>query len=294
MTRGKRNVCLLAILKQVCSSPDLKHWPVHCSQAPVVSLPWYVLLLQDQDDQDECWSRGGVRNHSIGSTKVYLQISEKLYFGISLSNKVFQHSWKLHNCILSDQNILHIQKKPIHLKWSMASRHTSSECAQVSPPKEHLPGGALYPQDSFTSLDPSVKNTAILPRKHSPEWRTRHPSNKSQTTEQQFNQLQLNTEQSQKWEGPALDKQENAGLCYFKHLVWLVFFKTKEKKAKNNIGISTERKHLHKLCIQKRQKKNDWEATACPFYKLICVIHTALEVNLSCSNNYTHSSLSFT
>lgn len=80
----------------------LKHWPVHCSQAPMVSLPWYLLLLLDQEDQDECWGGGGVRNHSTGSTKLYFQISEKLYFGISLSNEVFQHSWQLHNFILSD------------------------------------------------------------------------------------------------------------------------------------------------------------------------------------------------
>jgi len=48
----------------------------------------------------------GCGNHLTKSTEVYFQISGKPYFGISVSNSVFQHTWKQPNFTLSYQNIL--------------------------------------------------------------------------------------------------------------------------------------------------------------------------------------------
>lgn len=83
--KGKMSAHELAILRQVCPSPDTNIQANSLSQAPEVSKPRYLLLVQDQDEK---WWK---KKHLVGHIKVHFQISENLYIAISVSNKVFQH-----------------------------------------------------------------------------------------------------------------------------------------------------------------------------------------------------------
>lgn len=107
MAGGKMNAHQTAILKQVCSSPDTKTL-ANSLQSGSCGLITLILAFSTRSR----WKL--VEKKKLTGSKVYFQISEKLYFGISVSNKVFQHSWKQHNFTLSDPNTLlfsHTKKK---------------------------------------------------------------------------------------------------------------------------------------------------------------------------------------